>query len=365
MEIRPDAKCATRSVRRYTFWITLLFVAAFTFLDYWSYSTAHRTDPQGVERLASGLGDAPAQYRIAVIYTAKYLGKLVHGHLAFRHFFAIFDFIAALLSCLLIRDLMFRSAAFCGATRVSQMFRATIVLGLALYYLMWSMWYQRPETWTSVLFVAASLYVISAIRSPAVVFSDLVVLAVVQGFVRSDVAILFHFALFLYVLIRGADDFPVGRWVLLAASCVSGLLSTAILWIIMHRIFPHATYGTTKVFQLPANLTPNQFLPFALFFIPIFYTYVRGKASGAATRAGGQTLLLASIFYLASWVLVGRIAEVRIFIPFAFALMPQTSNALADGMELPEAFLELRRGGGEKIGVSPEPPLTVRTTLKD
>lgn len=333
MEIRPDAECASRSLRRYTFWITLLLVAAFTFLDYWGYSTAHRTDPQGIELLASGKGEAPAQYRVAVIYTAKYLGRLVHGHLAFRHFFAIFDFIASLCSLLLIRALLFRTRAFCSATRISQMLRAMIVLGLSAYYLTWSMWYQRPETWTSVLYVALSFYLISAVRSPAVVFSGLVVLAAVQGFVRSDVAILFHFGLFLYVLVRGADGFSVRRWVLLGASCLSGLISTTILWILIHHIFPHATYGNTKVFQLPANLTPNQFVPFLIFFTPTLYTYVRGKVPGAAGRGPEQTLLLASGFYLASWVLVGLIQEVRIFVPFAFALMPQTANALANSME--------------------------------
>lgn len=332
---KPAAECATPSLQRYSLWITLLLVAAFTFLDYWSYSAAHRLDPHPIELLSTGQGDAPAQYRVAVIYTAKYLGRLTHGHVAFRHFFAIFDFIGALCSSLLIRSILFRTTAFCAATRVSQLLRAMIVFGLIAYYLNWSMWYQRPETWTSVLFVAASLYLISAVRSPALVFSGLVALAIIQGFVRSDVAILFDFALLLYVLIRGSEDFPVSKGVLIAASGLGTILSTAILWILMHRIFPHATYGTTKVFQLSENIKPDQFVPFLMFFVPTLFTYLRGKTSGATGRGPAQALLLASFFYLISWVVMGRIQEVRIFIPFAFALIPQTANALADAMELP------------------------------
>lgn len=76
-------------LRRYAICISILFVAAFTFLDYWGYSKAHHLDPRGIELLASGQGDAPAQYRIAAIYTAKYLSRAVHGHLTFRHFFTM------------------------------------------------------------------------------------------------------------------------------------------------------------------------------------------------------------------------------------------------------------------------------------
>lgn len=147
------------------------------------------------------------------------------------------------------------------------------------------------------------------------------------------VAILFHLGLFLYVIVRSSKDFPAGRAALVAASCVSGLISTAILWILMHKIFPHATYGTTPVFQLFANLSPNQLVPFLMFFTPILYTYLRIRSSGTNTSGPEDALRLSAVFYLASWVLVGLVQEVRIFVPFAFALMPQTVNTLANSLE--------------------------------
>lgn len=333
MQKRSEQEHTPVLLRRYILWISLLLVAAFTFLDYWGYSTAHRMDPHGIEVLASGQGDAPAQYRVAMIYTAKFLSHLVHGHLAYRHFFAIFDFIAALCSLLLITKLLLRSQAYCEASPISQVLRPILLFGLSFYYFPWSIWYQRPETWTSVLFVVTSVFIISVMRSAMIVFPSLVILAAIQGFVRADVAILFHFGLFLYLIVRGAKDFPAGRSVLLAASCVSGLLSTAILWILMHKIFPHATYGKTKVFQLRANMTPNQFVPFLIFFIPTLYTYLRSRIPGTNASGPEQALRLSAVFYLGSWFMVGLVQEVRIFIPFAFALMPQTVNALANRLE--------------------------------
>lgn len=320
-------------LRRYTICISLLLVAAFTFLDYWEYSKAHHMDPQGIELLASGHGEAPAQYRVAAIYTAKFLSHAVHGHLAYRHFFAIFDFICALGASLLVCKLLFRTKAFFEASPTSQILRAMILMGLSLYYFTWSMWYQRPETWMSTLFVVASLFVVSKVRSAAIAFPTLVILGAIQGFVRADVAILFHFGLFIYLIIRGSRDFPAGRAVLVSASCLSGLLSTAILWILMHQIFPHATYGKTQVFQLFANLWPNQFVPFLIFFTPTLYTYLRIRKSGTSTSGPEDAFRLSAVLYLASWVLVGLIQEVRIFVPFAFALTPQTVNTLANSLE--------------------------------
>ncbi len=335
MDTMPDVKNASKPMLRYSFWIIFMLVAAFTFRGYWDYSTAQRLDPQGWDTLANGMGDAPAQYRVAVIDTAKHLIKLSHGHLSYRHFFALFDFIASLCSCLLIRGILLRTPSFVQADKLSQYLRLALLLGLTSYYLYWSLWYQRPETWACTLYVALSFYLLSAVRSPGLVFFGLVGLSIVQGFVRADVAILFHFALFLYVLLRGTSGFLVGKGVLLPASILSGIFSTAILWVLIHKIFPNAVYGgDKKVFELLTNLGPGQLVPFLIFIAPTVYTYLNDKAEGAVGKGPGFTLLLASVFYLISWVTVGRAQEVRIFVPYAFALMPQTVNALARRLEL-------------------------------
>jgi hypothetical protein len=80
-------------------------------------------------------------------------------------------------------------------------------------------------------------------------------------------------------------------------------------------------------------MTPNQFVPFLIFFIPTLYTYLRSRIPGTNASGPEQALRLSAVFYLGSWFMVGLVQEVRIFIPFAFALMPQTVNALANRLE--------------------------------
>ena len=317
------------SFRRTSFWIAVILVAAFAFLDYWAYSQQFRLNPESIAALASGTGLAPAQYRVGIIYAAKLILSFSHGHLSYRHSFAAFDFIFALSSILLTRSVLVRTRSFQEAPPFSQWLRIFILLGLSVYYLNWSMWYQRPETWACTLFVAASMYLLYAVRSGFAVAACLITLAVVQGCIRSDVAILFHFALFVYVFFRGARGFLVNKGTLLGTSFFGGLISTAILWTLIHEIFPHATYGDTPVFQLVRNLSPVQWIPAFLFLAPTLYTYLRGTWGGKSNEGPSDVLLLASVLYLASWAAVGRLEEVRIFIPFAFALMPQTANALA------------------------------------
>ncbi len=134
-------------------------------------------------------------------------------------------------------------------------------------------------------------------------------------------------------MFRGGRGFLVNRISLLAASVLSGALATAMLYLLIHRIFPHANYGDTPVFQLVRNLSPVQLIPALLFLAPTTYTFSRGSRDGAAGEGQAETLLLSSALYFVSWAIVGRLEEVRIFVPFAFALIPQTANALASRLD--------------------------------
>jgi len=179
-------------------------------------------------------------------------------------------------------------------------------------------------------FVAASLYLLSVSRSRVLPLAGLVVLSAWQGFVRADVAILFHFGLFVYIMLRGSKGFFAPRGLLLAISFVCCVIPTSILWLLMHKVFPHATYGDTKVFQLLTNFTPGQLVPFLLFFSPVLYTYRRALARFSSLEGPQAALLLSAVLYLCSWAVVGRLQEVRIFVPFAMALIPLSANLVAE-----------------------------------
>jgi hypothetical protein len=325
-----NSAASMQRLRRFSLYVLLLVVASFCFLDYWAYSVQFYKDPSALNSLIAGTGLAPQQYRVGILVAAKFLIRAAHGHIGYRHCFALFDFLTAIATGWLVREILFRSPSFQRAGEASRWFRTFALLGLLAYYLNWSMWYQRPETIACGLFVVASFYLVTFVASPALAIPALLLLAVLQGFIRSDVAILLHFALFVYVLFRGARGFSLSRNVLLAISGLSCIAATAILWALMHLIYPHATYGTTAVFQLLFNLKPMELLPFFLFFAPTIYVFLHARRVSAAQDGPGLSLLLASAIYFASWAIVGRIEEVRIFVPFALALMPQTVNSIAE-----------------------------------
>ena len=276
----------TRGMRRASLWLILVVVASFTYLDYWTYSIDYYAHPQTYELFLHGNGPAPAQYRVGLIFLARPLHRITH--LGYRHLFTVFDFVFGLAAAFLLRRVLVATRAFQAGTLGSRWLQLAIFLGLLAFYLSWTTWYQRPETMACAFYVAASLALLCVVRSQSLVVGGLLVLALLQGFVRADVAILFHFGLFLYVAARGARDFFLARPALLVTSFLGALLPTAVLWILMHKIFPHATYGDTAVFQLFYNLAPTNIVAFVLFMVPIFYTWKRGLALLFARRAAGR-----------------------------------------------------------------------------
>jgi len=312
-------------------WVIFVLVASYTFLDYWAYSVDYHQHPETYDQFLRGEGTAPAQYRIGLIFAARLLHTV--AHLAYRHAFALFDFLFAMLAALLLRSVLAGTQAFRAASSISRWMRLSVMLGLLSFYFSWSLWYQRPETMACAFFVAASLYLLAVSRSRVLLLAGLVLLSAWQGFVRADVAILFHFGLFAYILLRGSKGFFAPRAVLLATSFLCCAIPAAILWVLMHKVFPHATYGDTKVFQLILNLSPSQLVPFLLFLAPALYTSRRALARFSSLEGPQAALLLSAGMYLCSWALVGRLQEVRIFVPFAMALMPLSANLVAEQVE--------------------------------
>ena len=318
------------TLRRCFLWILLMLVCTFTFADYWAESELFHKKPSATLNLANGVGPAPAQYRIGIVMTAKHIIQLTHGRLSYRHIYAALDFVFALLAGLLIFAILRQTRAFQSASAQSRGLRTIITLGLCGYYMWWSLWYLRPETWASTLFVVATLSLLCFVRTGALVIPCMVALAILQGFIRADLAIIFNAAVFAYTLVRGQKSFLISRAAMLAASGLSCAAAAAVQWLLMHKIYPHATYGDIPVIQFFWNIHPDLFVPFLIFIVPTVFTFVRGRAGDAVGGAQGHSLLLACVLYFPIWIVVGRLEEVRIFVPFAFALIPQTANALAN-----------------------------------
>jgi hypothetical protein len=105
------------------------------------------------------------------------------------------------------------------------------------------------------------------------------------------------------------------------------LLVLGIQYALMRKIYPHATYGDTKVFQLLDNLkTPAEQIPFVLFLLPFAWTLITLARRRYRVESGSTAMLAGATVFLGMWVTAGRIEEVRIFLPFAMALIPLTTE---------------------------------------
>jgi hypothetical protein len=115
----------------------------------------------------------------------------------------------------------------------------------------------------------------------------------------------------------------------MAATALAGvLLSGGIQFYLMHVAYPHASYGSTPVFQLVLNVTDHlRIFPFLIFMLPWAWTmnfFIRRRE---ALPGPSAALLGGSTIFLLLWCVVGKIDEVRIFLPFAVALIPATVQA--------------------------------------
>jgi hypothetical protein len=332
MNERTNSPMTAHSPRR-TLSIFLVPIALSTiFLDYWEYSRSFHLDPNIWASTLRGDNDAPAQYRIGVLKTAEFIS--LHSPLAIRHALTVIDLIAFLIAAFVLRTLLVRSAAWRSASIGAQWFGAAAFVALLQYSLPWLTWYQRPETLTIAALLALSLW-FSTYRVPiagtvGIVLTALclVVLGLLQGLTRADVGVTFHLGVALVCLTRLGRSFALPRWAQLAASLAAAAAAAGTQLYIMRVLYPHATYGATQVFQLLQNYTDHiRIVPFTLFVLPSAWAalqVVRHRAQPTSAQAG---LLIATALFLCLWCVLGKIDEVRIFLPFAFALAPLTVEA--------------------------------------
>jgi hypothetical protein len=151
------------------------------------------------------------------------------------------------------------------------------------------------------------------------------VLAVVQGFVRADAAFALHMGVLLVCLTPAGRGFALSRGMQAATSVIAVVVTLGIQYELMKRLYPQANYGNTPMLQLFLNLkAPVGYLPFFVFLVPVAWTGLMLVRRGYYTDSAGLGMFTAALTFLGMWVTVGRIREVRIFMPFALALAPLT-----------------------------------------
>jgi hypothetical protein len=310
--------------------VLLAFILLTTgFADYWEYSKAYHQDPTTYIDVLLGTASAPNQYRVGVIATADFVAR--HAHAGLRHAMTLIDMVAGFVAVFTLFGLLRRSAAYRDASLQGRWFAAGAFLVLVQFYLAWVTWYQRPETLPTAALVALTLLLLTVRVPLAGVAGDvatvgaLLLIAVVQGFVRADVAFGLHAGVFLFCFTRAAKGLSLPRWMQAGTSLLAVFAAAGIQYFMMHVRYPHASYGDTPVFQLVLNFKePARLIAFALFIFPYAWTVNTVLRRRVAVEAPALGLLCGSAVFMGMWWMAGRVEEVRIFLPFALALAPLT-----------------------------------------
>jgi hypothetical protein len=304
-----------------------LIVLSAGFLDYWSYSQTFYREPGIWMDVVSGTAHAPGQYRIGVVDTAYFLAR--HTHLELRHTLAVLDVIAGLIAVFTLFLVLRRSPVYRRASLAAEWFGAASFVVLVQFYLAWLLWYQKPETLPTAAMLSLALLLLT-VRLPdrlgtIVPVVGLLLLAGVQGFVRADAAFALHAGILVVCLTPAGRRFALPRWLQAGTSLVAAVLAMGIQYWLMRRVYPQANYGDTQVLQLFLNLkSPEKFVPFLLFLVPFAWTAVMLTRRRYQTDSAGIAMFTAAVIFFGMWVTVGRIGEVRIFLPFTLTLAPLT-----------------------------------------
>jgi hypothetical protein len=322
-------------------------VGSATFADYWEYSRQYHANPDIWMDVIRGTADAPQQYRIGVPMSADFIAR--HAHLALRHSFTCIDLVSAAIAAILLYVLFESSDTYRRASNAARWMGAAAFLFLLHFYLGWITWYQRPETLASAFVLAGTIALASSRLAAASAGArwtraiGILILAAIQGFIRADVAFAVHIGLVLACVLGTDEGLALGRKLQAATSVVASLLAGGIQIYLMHAVYPHATYGKSALIEVKQNLTnPVGIVAFLLFMFPCGWLAARIGRDRAIPDGANLGLLLGSAVYFLMWFAVGRIEEVRIFLPFAVALIPLT-------VEYAMCYLVEARGGPGEV----------------
>lgn len=317
---------AARSVLLYAFICAISL--SYGFMDWGLYREKFITNPDGWKLYFRGGVEAPWQYRIGIWMAVDWLNR--HFSMKAYDTLTLIDVVCLTAALWAVLQVLRNSDEYRALPDPTRWLSVTGMLFLAEYYLGWGHWYQTGVTLPSVLFVALSMAIVYGriVKSRLLASFLLLALAYVQGFIRADVAVLLHAGFVVALLFRARFPLFLGKFGQMATSGVAALVAGCIQLYLMLVRFPNAKYGPGGVVRLSTNIHPGMWLTLLLATFPCWLLI--GLVAVRRYRADGETgmLLIASLLYLAVWATVGLLDEVRIFLPFAFALMPATVMAL-------------------------------------
>jgi hypothetical protein len=313
------------------------------------YGVAVKTAPSLWMSVVRGTADAPEQYRVGVVMAGYWISERLRMPLSVV--FAAFDLIASLTAALVLYRILEATEVYRRASTAMQWFGSASFLALTVYYLDWTNWYQKVETLPTAAMVALMLWLVTprgdggARGRPWAIAVGLVALAAGMAVVRADVAAAVCGGIFLASATGISPRLAIPRAGAVATSLVGGLVAAGIQLYLMRVAYPHATYGGVHMFMLKYDFKRlTKWASWLIFTAPILWTAAQAGRRRFAGEGAAGALLLAGIGYLGLWVGVGRLDEVRLFIPLAMANLPLTVEMILRRVEEAERGPGLDRG---------------------
>lgn len=145
------------------------------------------------------------------------------------------------------------------------------------------------------------------------------------AWIRADIPLALSAGIFLVSLRSPGRGLSISRSAALVTSAACFLVGVATQLYIMRELYPHASYGGIPLVMATRDLRdPFVYPPFLIFMVPLAWTAVQAWRQRAMLDTGSRGLLLGAAIYLVLWIVMGKLDEVRIFIPFAVVLIPIT-----------------------------------------
>jgi len=345
---QPGAK--TPRPQRVTRVLLLAMMLGLCDQNYWQYSNVDHYFAGYWMPFVRGTGTAPEQYRIGVKMAAWWLVQ--HFSWGFRHGFTLMDVLASTVGVLLIYDLLLRRAAIRSATMAWQWFSSIGFVMLVCFYMAWVGFFFRPETLPSFGVTACMVWLWMHPRTKSMgtplIICGLLIAAATQAWIRADIPCALNAGVFLACLTGSGRGLSISRRAALVTSLACIAVAAGIQLYIMRVLYPHANYGGIPVVMMLHD--PHQPLtlpPFLVFMLPVAWTAVQAWRQRSVLDTGDKGLVFGAAIYWVLWVVLGKLDEVRIFIPFAVALIPITMELAVRRISGPGKIPAGARGGVE------------------
>jgi hypothetical protein len=303
-------------------------VCAATYLDFFAYRAQGFIASDSLDGRLQGLAAAPDQYRIGIFWLAHWI--TVHLHVAPDMALAWIDCFCGVAAVLLLFTVFIKTTIYRAASLVSRWFGAAAFVLLIDWFLGWLLWLQKPETIPAAFFLALMLWLWSTPSDRAGNLAKAVFLVTLSGLLatfRADLSFLLNIGILLFVLACPSLLLALPRAAATITSLVGALASGALQLYLIHTAFPQASYGHVKLWQLRPNLIhATRWPPFVLFLLPLGWMVVQVIRRRFRADTAALAFLCGAVLFALLWITIGKIDEVRIFLPFALALTPLTAE---------------------------------------